>query len=137
MAAFEPPVSALLEGYLLSLVFGRHKKGHFRRISFEQLRDMGLPALVHRRRLILNGRIESPFFIWQSQKATRALMGTVARLLRAQDANASFSPLPQAAATKTPVREGGCLSTGVMENLAAKAEGRFDDRPPECSDRGR
>jgi hypothetical protein len=111
MAAFEPPVSALLEGYLLSLVFGGHKKGH--------------------------GRIESPFFIWQSQKATRALMGTVARLLRAQDANASFSPLPQAAATKTPVREGGCLSTGVMENLAAKAEGRFDDRPPECSDRGR
>ncbi len=100
---------------VLSLVFGGHKKGHFRKISFAQLRDMGLPSLVHRRRLILNRRIESPFFIWQRQKATRALRGTVARLLRAPGAHAAFSPLPQAAATKTPVREGGCLSTGVME----------------------
>jgi hypothetical protein len=100
---------------VLSLIFGGHKKGHFRKISFAQLREMGLPSLVHRRRLILNHKIESPFFIWQRQKTTRAFRGTVARLLRATGAKPAFSPLPQAAATPKPVREGGCLSTGVME----------------------
>ncbi len=65
---------------ILSLVFGGHKKGHFRRISFQQLRKMGLPSLLHRRRLISRGTIESPFFLWQRQKATRAFRGTVARL---------------------------------------------------------
>ena len=79
---------------ILSLVFGGHKKNHFRRISFEQLRKMGLPSLVHRRRLILRGKIESPFFIWQRQKATRALRGTVARLPHSKSA-AAFSPFPR------------------------------------------
>jgi reverse transcriptase-like protein len=65
---------------ILSLVFGGHKKSHFRRISFRQLRAMGLPSLLHRRHLICRGTIESPFFIWQRQKATRAFRGTVARL---------------------------------------------------------
>ena len=64
---------------VLSRVFGGHKKGHFRRIGFRQLREMGLPCMVHRRRLIQRGEIESPFFIWQREKATRALRGTVAR----------------------------------------------------------
>jgi hypothetical protein len=83
---------------VLSFVFDGHKKGHFRRISFPQLRSMGLPSLVHRRRLIRNGRIESPFFIWQKQKATRAFRGTVARPYRAQSATPAFSLLPEAAA---------------------------------------
>ena len=65
---------------VLGLVFGGHKKGHFQRISFEQLRAMGLPSLLHRRRLICRGVIESPFFIWQREKAVRAFRGTVARL---------------------------------------------------------
>ena len=65
---------------ILSLVFGGHKKSHFQRISFERLRAMGLPSLLHRRRLICRGAIESPFFIWQRQKAARAFRGTVARL---------------------------------------------------------
>ena len=86
---------------VLSVVFGGHKKGHFRRISFEQLRAMGLPSLVHRRRMILGGRIESPFFIWQREKATRAFRGTVARLCRSTE-GAAFSPFPEAAATKSP-----------------------------------
>lgn len=86
---------------VLSVVFGGHRKGHFRRISFEQLRTMGLPSLVHRRRMILGGRIESPFFIWQREKATRAFRGTVARLCRSA-AGAAFSPFPEAAATKRP-----------------------------------
>jgi hypothetical protein len=87
---------------VLSLVLGGHKKGHFARISFEKLRAMGLPSLVHRRRLILRGKIESPFFIWQKQKIARAFRGTVARLHRAASADVAFSPLPEAAASKSP-----------------------------------
>ncbi len=87
---------------VLSLVFGGHKKGHFRRISFAQLRAMGLPSLVHRRRLIRRRKIESPFFIWQKQQAIRAFRGTVARRSRARGAAAAFSPLPEAAARKCP-----------------------------------
>ncbi|PYP83442.1 MAG: hypothetical protein DMG65_24370 [Candidatus Angelobacter sp. Gp1-AA117] len=65
---------------ILSLVFGGHKKSHFQRISFARLRAMGLPSLLHRRRLICRGVVESPFFIWQQEKAARAFRGTVARL---------------------------------------------------------
>jgi len=65
---------------VLSLVFGGHHKGHFRRLSFAELRSLGLPSLLHRRRLILRGKIESPFFIWQKQRVERALGRTVARL---------------------------------------------------------
>ena len=67
---------------ILSMVFGGHKKSHFGRISFAELRQMGLPSLLHRRRLILRREIDSPFFIWQRQRATRAFRGTVARLQR-------------------------------------------------------
>ena len=84
---------------ILSQVFGGHKKGHFAKISFARLRAMGLPSLVHRRRLILNRKIESPFFIWRRERAERAFRGTVASpsSLRATQA-ADFSPLPEAAA---------------------------------------
>ena len=87
---------------VLSRVFGGHRKGHFRRIGFGRLRAMGLPSLVHRRRLILRGCIESPFFSWQRQNITRAFRGTVARLHRAASADVAFSPLPEAAASKGP-----------------------------------
>jgi hypothetical protein len=97
-----PQLDRWLAEEVLGLVFGGHKKGHFRKISFEELREMGLPSLAHRRRLILSGRIESPFFIWQRQKATRAFRGTVARLLRAPGAQATFSPIPEAAARNRP-----------------------------------
>jgi hypothetical protein len=85
---------------VLSTVFGGHKKGHFRRISFLQLRAIGLPSLLHRRRMICSGRIESPFFVWQRNKASRAFRGTVAKLCRS--AGAAFSPFPEAAASKRP-----------------------------------
>ncbi len=65
---------------VLSLIFGGHKKGNFRRLSFGELRNLGLPSLLHRHRLILRGEIESPFFIWRKQRAQRALGRTVARL---------------------------------------------------------
>ena len=84
---------------VLSKVFGGHKKGHFRKISFEQLREMGLPSLLHRRRMLCRGLIESPFFVWQREKATRASRGTVARLCRSAGETA-FSPFPEAAAGK-------------------------------------
>jgi len=87
---------------VLSRVFGGHKKGRFRRMGFDRLRSMGLPSLVHRRRLIRRGKIESPFFIWQRQKIARAFRGTVARLHRAQSGDAAFSSLPEAAAGKSP-----------------------------------
>jgi Retron-type reverse transcriptase len=67
---------------ILSLSLGGHKKGHFRRIGFTDLRAMGLPSLVHRRRMIRNGKIDSPFFVWQREKSTRAFKGTAARLVR-------------------------------------------------------
>lgn len=100
---------------ILSLVFGGHKKGNFAKIGYEQLRQYGLPSLVHRQRLIHHGKIDSPFFIWQQQKADRAFKGTVASRKRATSATADFSPCPEAAAPEKPVREGDRLYMGVME----------------------
>lgn len=100
---------------ILSLVFGGHKKGHFARISFEELRSFGLPSLVHRRRLIMHRKLDSPFFIWQQQNFDRAFKGTVANRVRARKAPPDFSPCPEAAAQRKPVREGGRLYMGVME----------------------
>ena len=100
---------------VLSLAFGGHKKGNFAKISFKELRHYGLPSLVHRQRLISHGKIDSPFFIWQQQKAVRAFKGTVANRKRASGAASDFSPHPEAAALDKPVREGGRLYMGVME----------------------
>jgi len=92
---------------VLASVFGGHKKGHFRRISFARLRQMGLPSLVHRQRLIRRGEIESPFFIWQKERSTQAFRGTVARL---QAPNApSFLSGPKSSGRRTSVREDGRL----------------------------
>ena len=100
---------------ILSLVFGGHKKGNFARISYQELREYGLPCLVHRQRLILHDKIDSPFFIWQQQKAARAFKGTVASRQRATRATAGFSQDPEAAAHEKPVGEGGRLYMGVIE----------------------
>ena len=100
---------------ILSLVFGGHRKGNFAKISYEELRRYGLPSLVHRQRLIQHGKIDSPFFIWQQQKADRAFKGTVASRKRATSAADGFSPCPEAAVPEKPVREGDRLYMGVME----------------------
>jgi hypothetical protein len=86
---------------ILSLTFGGHKKRHFAKISYEELRQDGLPSLVHRQHLILHRKIESPFFIWQQEKAQRAFKGTVASRKRASGAASDFSPCPEAAALKS------------------------------------
>jgi hypothetical protein len=100
---------------ILSLVFGGHKKGHFAKISYQELRRYGLPSLVHRQRMILHRKMDSSFFIWRQQKADRAFKGTVASRMRATSAASDFSPCPEAAAPEKPVREGGRLYMGVME----------------------
>jgi Reverse transcriptase (RNA-dependent DNA polymerase) len=87
---------------ILSLVFGGHKKGHFAKISYQELRQFGLPSLVHRQRMILHRKIESPFFIWQQQKADRAFKGTVASRGRALRMASAFSPCPEAAVPESP-----------------------------------
>jgi hypothetical protein len=62
---------------VLSLAFdGGHRKGHFRALPFARLRAMGLPSLVHRRRLLRHRHIASSFFIWkdcQMEKGRRSL----------------------------------------------------------------
>jgi hypothetical protein len=93
---------------ILSLIFGGHRKGHFTKISFEDLREFGLPSLVHRQRLIVHGHTKSSFFRWKQQKAERALRGTVARRVRAASA-ALLSPRSQKQQPTMPVGEGGCL----------------------------
>jgi reverse transcriptase-like protein len=87
---------------VLSIAFGGHRKGHFRRVGFDQLRAMGLPSLVHRRRLLRHGRIVSPFFIWTRYQETKSSKGTAARLRRPAKlpAGAAFSPHPEAAVEK-------------------------------------
>ena len=84
---------------VLSRVFGGHKRGHFGRLGFAELRALGLPSLVHRRRLLRRGAIESAFFIWQRQRATRAFGRTVVRPAVARAP--VFSSFPQAAASSS------------------------------------
>lgn len=93
---------------VLSLVFGGHKKGHFAKLSFATLRELGLPSLVHRQRLILHGHTESPFFLWQKQKTVRAFRGTVASPTAAMRGPRTSLRTQKQQLTE-PVREGGCL----------------------------
>lgn len=89
---------------VLFVVFGKgHKKGRFRRLSFKKMRAMGLPSLVHRRRLILHGHIESSFFIWNNQQAFKRSEGTAARLQAGPKDSGPvvFSPIPEAAVVNT------------------------------------
>jgi retron-type reverse transcriptase len=81
---------------VLHLAFGGHKKGHFRRLPFRRLRQMGLPSLVHRRRLIVHGHLASPFFVWNNQRAQRGCRGTAARPEAPR--RSAFSQGPEAAA---------------------------------------
>jgi hypothetical protein len=84
---------------VLSRVFGGHKRGHFRRLGFAELRALGLPSLVHRRRLLRRGAIDSAFFVWQKQRETRAFGRTVVR--PAISGAPVFSSFPKAAASSS------------------------------------
>ncbi len=85
---------------VLSLAFeGGHKKRYFRLLPFRRLRQMGLPSLVHRRRLILHGHIDSPFFVWRAYQANRGRGGTAVKS-KPPEASA-FSQNPEAVADST------------------------------------
>lgn len=85
---------------VLSLAFGGgHKKGYYRRLPVTRLREMGLPSLVHRRRLLLHGHIQSSFFVWRVSKKQRGYGGQAAR--RDRQSVDAFSQSPEAAAEST------------------------------------
>lgn len=63
----------LLDRWLAEEVLARalnkgHKKGNFGKISFGELRAMGLPSLVHRRSLLRHGHIKSSFLRWKNKQ---------------------------------------------------------------------
>ncbi len=113
---------ALLDRWLaeevLALATRRgHKKSNFRVVPYETLRAWGLPSLVHRRRLLRHGHLESTFFVWKVRQAERARdardgagtrEGTAARPEGAPFGvmPEAFSPSPEAAAAVRPVGEG-------------------------------
>lgn len=105
---------------VLAVATGRgHKKGNFRIFSYARLRQMGLPSLAHRARLIKHGRIEAPFFVRKGPGARN--LGATARPTAVMEP-AAFSPCPEAAASETPVGKGGRLSTGVIEDILRFAQ---------------
>ncbi len=58
----------LAEEVLARAFQGGHSKGNFRRLPFRRLRQMGLPSLRHRHRLLHHGKINSSFFmLWTNQ----------------------------------------------------------------------
>ncbi len=90
----------LLDRWLAEEVLSRafengHKKGNFRHLSFSKLREMGLPSLRHRRRLILHGHLESSFFVLRTERLIE--MEKRRRLLGLR----TSSPCLKAAAIKT------------------------------------
>lgn len=88
----------------LAVIFANgHKKGNFKKIGYGQLRQHGLPSLVHRRRLIDHGHLDGSFFRWQQYKKSKACEGTAAKPLAAAKTvgQGVFSPLPKAAAAMT------------------------------------
>ncbi|MBF0571173.1 MAG: hypothetical protein HQL12_04810 [Candidatus Omnitrophica bacterium] len=88
----------------LAVIFSNgHKKGNFKRLSFAKLRELGLPSLTHRRRLIKHKHLNGVFFRWQEYKTATAYKGTAARPLISvkTDDQRVFSSFPKAAAEIT------------------------------------
>ena len=82
---------------VLSLAFrGGHKRGYFRLLPYEALRAMGLPSLVHRRRLIRHRQIEAPFFIWKSYQWQKSSREAAVKLRPPTAEPPAFSPSPEA-----------------------------------------
>lgn len=115
----------LLDRWLAEEVLARalgsgHRKRNFLAISFRELRDMGLPSLRHRRRLLRHGALKASFFQmrpnWSSQNRQRREQDVPASVKRGgQEAEeqmekdrgrlpgvTAFSPRLEATATSTP-----------------------------------
>jgi len=105
---------------VLSIAFGGgHKKGYFKRLPYRRLRELGLPSLSHRRRLILHKQVDSPFFIWKNYKNEKGLKGAAARPSGSN--RGAFSPHPKAVVQENLVGKRDHLSMGVIEAKLAKA----------------
>jgi len=113
---------------VLSIVTRKgHCRGNFRVLPFARLRAMGLPSLVHRRRLIRHGHLDSSFFIWKVQQAMRATgrtEGTAATPGKGPQGPLApgFSPSPEAAANEQPVGEGAACRWVSLKNAPATRE---------------
>lgn len=86
---------------VLALAFRNgHRKGNFRRLPFARLREMGLPSLVHRRRLLRHGHLRSSFFVLRVERLIGQQRGRLSSGAR-RESRAGFPPQPAAAATPT------------------------------------
>jgi hypothetical protein len=121
---------------VLAIATGRgHRKGNFRVLSYGRLRALGLPSLVHRRRLIRHGHLDSSFFIWKIQQARRATgrtEGTAATPGKGPQGPLApgFSPSPEAAANEKPVGEGAACRWVSLKNAPATREHSFPKPSP-------
>lgn len=80
---------------VLALAFRNgHRKGNFRLLPFHRMRDMGLPSLRHRRRLLRHGHITSSFFVLRTERL-------IERERRRLPGLRAFSPRLEAAAKRT------------------------------------
>jgi hypothetical protein len=72
---------------VLSRVFSNgHRKGNFRRISFKQLREMGLPSVRHRQRLLRHDELQSSFFtLWTNWLVEASLQASERSRRRGDD----------------------------------------------------
>jgi hypothetical protein len=109
---------------MLALTFrAGHKKSYFRQIPFRALREMGLPSLVHRRRLIQHGQISAPFFVWKGYQTRKSSRETAAMLQPLTADLSAFSPGPEAVAASSQedlVRERSHLSKGMIEAVKSQ-----------------
>ena len=113
----------LAEEVLALATGGGHRKGSFRVLPYARLRALGLPSLVHRRRLIVHGHLASPFFVWKAAQAERSaglaagrMGGTAARPAHSAPA---FSRSPDAAASTKPEGEGAASSRVSWKTVSA------------------
>ncbi len=113
---------------VLSISLGGHRRGHFRRISFRRLREMGLPCLRHRSRLIRHGQIKTSFFRWKEYQQQKAKRGGWRQAGGRK--NPSLFPVPGSIRREHPVGEGGGLSTGGIEDRFAEANLSLSCHPP-------
>jgi hypothetical protein len=65
----------LAEEILAQALQTGHRKGNFRKLPFKRLREMGLPSLRHRRRLLRHGHLESSFFRYRTDKLVKRAIG--------------------------------------------------------------
>ncbi|MCP4192280.1 MAG: hypothetical protein GY768_16840 [Planctomycetaceae bacterium] len=69
-----------------------HRKGNFRKLPFSKLREMGLPSLRHRRRLLNHGHLKASFFVLRTRWLIEQERGRL-------PSRKAFSPCLEAAAT--------------------------------------